>query len=394
MSIASLLFLSGCEFINKAEDTYQSVKNEYNEYRGEGKDERGEKPFTVIYQEDESKIGVLVSSSCAKNDPVGYVYYETPTGTANYLRDITPYIATPGIGNVKPYWDIRYVNPVNKYIDGGVYNEYPDHGIFTGLDVRSGVRNIGVGTYASTSDAQGGIAQSECIDGILAAGTTINLNDAPEQSIFYGGPQSTFAYWFSNSNLLSPWHSNQVGNLVLQGYFDKPLYYNYEDNLGGGVYFNVILKNKNSNIFLNYVIGIYAMGTAWQQEKAGIQYDPTTNIVHIATVVNEKSWWSTKSPRSQELQEITYTKNQKTSDNGIWYDFYRVNISYQNLLEVLKELKNNPPSGAENIDYGLNPADWEVSLLAIQYELEEGGGKATLSGSFKGFEAYFSDFPI
>jgi len=181
---------------------------------------------------------------------------------------------------------------------------------------------------------------------------------------------------------------------VIQASFDKPLYFNYEENLGGSVNFNVFMKNKKNGIMLNFVIGIYAMGTAWQLEKAGIQYDPTTNIVHVATVIKDSSWWSTKSPQSQEIREVLAGEHQKTSDNGIWPDFYRVNISYQNLLEVLKELEVTPPAGAENISYGMNPEDWEVTLLAIQYELEEDGGKAALSGSFKGFEAYTTQLPI
>jgi hypothetical protein len=30
----------------------------------------------------------------------------------------------------------------------------------------------------------------------------------------------------------------------------------------------------------------------------------------------------------------------------------------------------------------------------LQYELEENGGKATMAGSFRGFEAYITKLPI
>ena len=395
-----LFGLSGCsisdvtDVADKAEEVYKNAKNEYDEFKGEGVETRAEKPFTVVYQEDESAKVALISANCSNNAPVGYVHYSTPSSTANYLTDIRSYYTYPGQSSLKPYWDIRYVNPVSQYMNGGSYDFYPNHGEYTGLDTRIGVNNIGVGTDLSISDAQGGIVQSECVGGLIAGGTTINLNDAPEQSIYYGGPQSTFTYFLGSTHLTSPWNANATGNLVIQASFDKPLYFNYEENLGGSVNFNVFMKNKKNGIMLNFVIGIYAMGTAWQLEKAGIQYDPTTNIVHVATVIKDSSWWSTKSPQSQEIREVLAGEHQKTSDNGIWPDFYRVNISYQNLLEVLKELEVTPPAGAENISYGMNPEDWEVTLLAIQYELEEDGGKAALSGSFKGFEAYTTQLPI
>jgi len=53
-----------------------------------------------------------------------------------------------------------------------------------------------------------------------------------------------------------------------------------------------------------------------------------------------------------------------------------------------------PPKGAENQSFGLNPSEWKITAIAIQYELDEKGGKATFSGSFNGFEAYVSQYPI
>jgi len=57
-------------------------------------------------------------------------------------------------------------------------------------------------------------------------------------------------------------------------------------------------------------------------------------------------------------------------------------------------LKTNPPVGAENTDFGISPEDWEVTSIMVQYELEESGGKALLSGSFRGFNAYISEDAI
>ena len=389
-----LLTFSGCELSDKIEREIDRIKNQYEEYTSDG-EPRGDKPFTVIYQQDENAKTAIISSACASNNPMQYTYYQTPSDAhRRFLLDTKNLLSYPGQSILKPFWDIRYVNPVRKYIDGGEYSYYPNHAERTGLDVRSGNRNIGVGTVASETDVGAGIAQSECINGVLTAGTTINLYDAPEQYITYAGPQSTFAYRVGTTARTSPWRADGKGNLMIQGYFDKPLYFNYGGNLGGGVYIGLFIRNKISGKYLNFVIGVYAAGTAWQQEKSGIKFDPTTNIVHVATVIKESSWWSTISPSSKSIQEIFSEENEKTSDDGKWNDFYRVNISYQNLLAVLQELRNIPPEGAEGQDFGLNPEDWEITNIMVQYELEETGGKATFSGSFSGFEVYSSEYPL
>jgi len=394
ISFILLLSFSGCELSDKIEREIDRVKNQYDEYIGDG-DTRGEKPFTVIYQQDENAKIALISSACISNNTVAYTYYQTPIDAQrSFLQDTKNLISYPGKGSLKPFWDIRYVNPVSQYINGGEYTSYPNHGERTGLDVRSGNNNLGVGTGASETDVGAGVAQSKCVDGVLSAGTTINLFDAPEQYINYAGPQSTFAYRIGRTSRTSPWRADGKGNLMMQGSFDRPLYFNYDNNLGGGVYIGLFIRNKKTGKYLNFVIGVYAAGTAWVKEKSGIKFDPTTNIVHVATVIKENSWWSTISPSSNSIQEVFSKENETTSDDGKWNEFYRVNISYQNLLAVLQELKNTPPDGAAGQDFGLSPQNWEVTNIMVQYELEESGGKATFSGSFRGFEAYLSEYPL
>lgn len=401
--LATIFVFVGCDIADevtdkvtdKVEKEVERVKSKYQEYIGAGED-RGERPFTVVYQENESEKATLISSQCSSNETTKYVHYETVVeANRRYLKDTENLVSSPGINSLKPFWDMRYVNPVNKYIDGGDYrDQYPNHGEKTGLDTRNGVNNIGIGTYSSEVETSGVIAQSECINGSLAGGATINLWDAPEQFINYGGPQTTFSYRFKKTALTSPWKSNETGNLVMQGYFDKPLYENYGENKGGSVSIGLFMKNKRKNKLLNVVIGIYASGTAWMEEKSGIKFDTSSNIIHVATVISEDSWWSTISPLSKSIQEVSSISNKKTSDDGRWDDFYRVNISYQNLLAILNELREKPPVGGEGQDFGLSPEDWEVTSLMIQYEVEESGGKAILSGSFKGFEAYLSKNPL
>jgi hypothetical protein len=396
-ALLPVLLLNGCDLGDKIEKEakriYNKVKKKYEEYRGEDEQDQP-RPFEVIYQSESGPKSPIILSQCNYNQSVRYVYFSNPSDAGrNFIRSTNGLVSRPG-AEMKPFWDIRYVNPVNAYIRGGDHSEYPDHAQYTGLDIRNGSNNIGIGTAASQVDASGGIAQSKCINGQIAAGALINLNDAPEQYIHYAGPQNTFVYRFDTSSHIAPWKSDGTGNLMLQASFDRPVYINFGGNIGGGVYFNVFMRNKRTGTFLNFVIGIYAAGDAWVKEKRGIQFDPTTNIVHVATVSSDNSWWSTKSPQSLPLQEITPGNQPSGSNNGQWPEFFRVNISYQNLLVVLQKLSETPPAGAEGRNFGQNPAEWEITTLMIQYELEEEGGKAILAGSFKGFEAYISQYPF
>jgi len=395
MVVSVVLGLSGCSTWDKIEDKakelYAEAKEKYKEYRGEG-EEDAPKPFTVIYQQNPNDKQALVSSACGANHAVQYVYYHTPADTVHVLRDTQHFISYPG--NQRPFWDIRYVDPVSAFIHGGNYDQYPNHGLFTGLDVRTGIRNLGIGTDAAQVEAGGGITESECVDGLIAGGVTINLYNAPNQYIHYGGPQSTFIYQIGNTPLASPWKADGSGNLVLQASFNPPLYYNYSSNIGGSISFGVYLKNRRTGVVLNYIIGLYAAGEAWIKEKRGIQFDPTTRFVHVATVASDESWWSTVSPSSKMITEVFPSPNKTRSDNGQYPDFFRVNIAYQNLQALLNQLNQHPPAGAEGQNFGNNPAEWQITAVMLQYELDEEGGPATFSGSFKGFEAYISHYAI
>lgn len=393
--ITTIFLLNGCTLWDKIEDKakelYEDAKKKYAEYRGEG-EENKPKPFTVVYQTDPNNKRVLISSACGSNHAVSYVYYQTPADTMRVLHDTQSFISYPG--NEKPFWDIRYVDPVHTIMNGGTYDYLPNHGSFTGLDTRRGVRNIAIGTDAATVDAGGGITQSECVNGQLAGGATINLYNAPEQFIYYGGPQSTFIYQIGNNPLSFPWKRDGTGNLALQASFDTPLYFNYANNIGGSVSFGLYLKNRRTGIVLNYIIGIYAAGEAWIKEKRGIQFDPTTRFVHVATVISDESWWSTNSPASKFITEVHPSQNTTTTDDGQWPNFFRVNVGYQNLKALLNELNTNPPAGAEGQNFGSDPSEWQVTAAMIQYELDEEGGAATFSGSFRGFEVYVTQLPI
>ena len=389
LSILLLFTLSNCNLVDKAKKEYERIKNQYEEYVGQ--DNRGERPFTVVYQQNENAKATIIPAQCSSNQTPKFIYFGTQADAMhNIFTAIRNLYSYPPQGILKPFWDIRYTNPVSRYINGEDATQYPNHSTLTGLDARSGTRNITVGSGASQIDKAGVVAQSKCTDDLLTAGTTLNLNDSPEQALTYAGIASTFSYQIDISNHIHPWNSNIKGNLMIQAYFDKPIYHNFETNIGGSVAFNVFLYNPKIKKHLNYVIGIYAYGEAWQREKAGIRFDPTTNIIHVATVIKDSSWWTTKSAKSESIQEIIDTPNKTTKDDNKWKNFFRTNISYQNLLAVLNELKKNPPLEIAGENFGLSPEDWEVTFLAVQYELEEQGGKASISGSFRGFEAFIS----
>ena len=383
------MLLTGCNLVNKAKREVDAAKNKYNEIRNT----RGERPYPINYQEDPSKKTKIISAQCIDNKSMQYIYYNTiQDAHQSYNNDIKNLTSNTAQHIQIPFWDIRYVNPVTKYINKGTYNQYADHSRYTGLDVRSGNKNIGIGTSTSQTNAIGSIAQFKCINGTIAGGTTINLNDSPDQSLDYGGPNTSFKYSLRGNT--KPWEANKTGNLMIQASFNTPLYISHTENIGGGVSFNLFLYNKHKGKHLNYVIGIFAAGEAWIKEKAGIHYDPTTNVVHVATVIKKSSWWSTISLSSNPIEQIYNTSEKDTRKNKNWNNFYRVNISYYNLLMVLEELKKNPPASVAEQDFGLSPEDWKLSSIMIQYELEEAGGSAILSGSFRGFEAYVSEDPL
>jgi len=393
LSFIVLISLSGCKLKEQAKKEYEKLKNKYEE--ATDIIQRGKRPFPVVFQTNEHAKTTIISSQCTENQVPKYIYFNTPEEAQNRIfTAIKNLYSFPTAGILKPFWDVRYINPITQYISGSPATHYANHAKLTGLDSRSGIRNITVGTDASQTDSAAAVVQSKCVNNLITSGTTLNLNDAPEQSIVYAGPQSTFAYHIHSNNHITPWKKNKTGNLLIQTYFDTPIYINFAQNSGGSIAYSLFLYNKHLKKQLNYVIGIYASGEAWQREKSGIRFDPTTNTIHVATVIKDSSWWSTKSPKSDSIIEILSSPNKTTKDDGKWTHFYRVNIAYNNLLEVLKEIKRNPPEAVAGQDFGLSPQDWEVSLLAIQYELEEQGGKALLAGSFRGFEAYISNNPL
>jgi len=334
-------------------------------------------------------IKSVISSAC---NNVNYVHYDTIVDAQyNYYNDTRYLKSYPNRNILKPFWDIRYVNPVTKYENGGSYNYYPSHYKYTGLDTRYGYKNIGIGTSASRWDASGSISQSECIDGALAGGTTINMYDAPVQSLEYSGPQSTFKYEFGD-NSVRPWKSNGTGNYMLQGRFDNPFWGRWDrKNIGGGVNFGVYLYNTRTGKRLSYIIGLYAFGMGRTNEVIDMQFDPTTDIPHISTVAKNNTIYATKSRWSKSIQGarrnmITYSHTKGSH----WTDFFRVNITYDNLKAALSKV--NIFSSRDR-----NPQDWVVESSMIQYELEEadknGNGfkRATLTGSFWNFKTYITD---
>ena len=387
--LAGAIFMtSGCKQLDKIVD---KVVHKYKEYRGKKK--RGPKPFTETFQSENGYKRILITSSCSANHPVRFVYFKTPTDAYNNFFRATNSLMSYPASTLKPYWDIRYVNPISEYVRNGDGSHYANHSKFTGLDARVSGGNFIAGSSASQTDAGGSMVAAKCVDGFIAASTTINLHDAPDMQLTYAGIQSTYAYRISTKSNVYPWGKSD-GNLVLQAHFDEPLYFNYGNNEGGSVSYNVIMRNKRNGKKLNFVIGIYAVGDAWTKEKSGIRFDPTTGIVHVATVIDKDSWWSTKSPKSKSITEFFNQAGKTTKDDGSWPDFFRVNISYNNMKAVLNELKNNPPSSVAGQDFGTNPQDWELTNIMIQYEVEENGGKASMSGSFRGFDVYITKQPI
>jgi len=351
----ALFFLNGCEAFDEM-FKFESKKKIM---------------IDISFQKENDPKTNLISSKCKYNSKPNYIYYKTPyEAKENYFKDTKRYISKKE--NLKPFWDIRYIDEVKNYNNKNDYN----------LLIKTDSFNI---------DDNSNLISSKCENGVLTGKIRLNLFEAPEQNIEYAGPQATLMYKFDGN--IKPWDETGYGNLMIQSYFSNPIYKKFDKNIGGSINFGIFLYNKKLNKEINYIIGIYSLGNAWYNEQAQLKYDPTNNIVHVATVIDNQTFWSTKSPKSEFTLKIKNSLNNTKNSKDINH-FYRVNITYQNLKEVLEELKINPPAEISGEDFGTNPADWQVKSIYLQYELEEEGGKAILSDSFKGFEAYISKLPL
>ncbi len=341
----------------------------------------------IKFQKEGDYLVPIISSLASENEDIKFIYYKTPIDLNSYHLDTLPLQSYPGVNKLKPFWDVRYLNEFTKFTDTEI-----NHSLLTGLDTKINDSFI-AGTSSARGDNSGCVIQTSNINNVLANGFTINLYDAPYIPIEYGGPHISFAYSLQETSLTKPWNISKSGNLMLQCNFDKPYYFNFENNAGGNIVMGLFLRNKLRNKFLNYVIVLYGFGEGVTNETKKLLYDTTSKTVHISTAINDNTKWTTKSPYSK-ISEKIYSANNIPSNDQIWDNFFRVNISYNNLLAVLKELQVRPPAGVQGQDFGLEPSEWEVSSTVIQAEIEEQGGKSILASSFKGFELYKSILPL
>lgn len=316
----------------------------------------------------------IISGRCTDNENVVYVYNRTPSDVNSNFFSQTVNLKT-SLNIQKPYWDIRYINPAQKYINGGTYN-FPNHGIYTGLNVNTGNNNIGFGTNASRYDASGSIIQSECVNGYIAGGAMLNLFDAPLQHIEFGGIAATFAYEFTVNARPSPW-TQHAGNLMIQGLFDNPWYLNIGNNPGAEVNIGLFIKNKFNNQTLHYIVSVYRTNHSFS-ENPNLSFDTNLNLAFVSTLIKNGTKWVTKSPYSKSAEG---SRTHTVSGSSGWNDFYRVNISNTDLKELLEQ--TNRPQ---------RPQDWEVAAIFLQYELAN-EGFASFAGSFRAFEVYKTNQP-
>lgn len=320
----------------------------------------------------------LTSAGCTTADSKvqGLVYAQSPSSIpAGGFPELANWVTTPRnrAGAVmKPYLDFRYVNPVAPR--SSFVNHLPYSSISSiGTDGKAW------GTAAAVGDASGSLMQYKCVNGYLAAGGMINGFDSPSQAITYGGPQGSLTYLFAGdiSNAPSPWTSAGSGNLMMQGQFSKPFHYS-ADNVGGADGgFNIFMRKKTGTPeFLNFVISTHR--SYGLTEDPVLHVDPTTNAVHISTLVADGTNWVTKSPGGTNASGMRTTLLGTES----WPDFYRVNISYANMLKVLQAAGKTS-----------KPEDWAVTAATVQYEFT-GSTQQSLGFSVRAFELYQSDAPL
>ena len=336
----------------------------------------------VLIQSTFASEQPVVSPYCWNNQDIKYLYYQTPAvAHLHYLNDIWSHKTTPSSNTFKPIWDLRYVNSSSPLYDAA------NHSVYTGLDTRDGYEASSFGTSISRWNHGGSIVQTKCINGLLAAGTIVNLWDSPSKSIKDGGPQSSFVYHLIG---VYPWKDYR--NLRLQANFDLPIYYKGAGNTGGNINFILYMHNKYTDKSFSYVIPIFGYGDGYSTKDKKKKIDSNTDIGWVtAPIISEEdgSRYVTRSQYSIKTRNINPNiQSNPTSDDGRWPYFFRANISYNNFNKALSE------NGFSIKDNQLNaPQYWETTLIGIQYEIEEEGGYGSISGSFYGLRADITDRP-
>ena len=185
-------------------------------------------------------------------------------------------------------------------------------------------------------------------------------------SFDFGGPQSSLIYRPSKKHF--PWTNG--GNLMMQVDMTSMNYENLDTNIGGNIAFNLFITNERTGKQINYVISLYALNQGWSEEQPNVLHDTSTKTDFISTVIKPGTKY------------VTMSEHSNLTNEGL--GFFRVNISTENLNTALIE------AGEQNI----NLNDWSINIIGIQFELEEDGGDAILSGSFKGLEIYSTTSPM
>ena len=329
-----------------------------------------------IYAADQT----IVSPYCWNNQDIEYLYYKTPTDTDRLPNDLHSrgLFTDPHSNTFKPMWDLRYVNPSSSLFDA------PNHASYTGLDTRYGNRASAFGTNISRWYNAGSIVQTECVNGLLAGGTMVNLWDTVDQSIGEketGGPQATFKYRIIGN--IRPWNNGK--NLRIQANFDRPIYTKSSGNIGGNISFVASLQNiHNPALQFYYVMPVWGYSNGYGRE----QYIGHDNNLYFASAPfisteDDGTRYAIASQYSNQTFRVTASNNvNPTSDDGIWPHFFRVNVPYKSFQKALND-----------IGHSSKPEDWRVIMLGIQFEIEEDGGKGSIAGSFLGYSAAITDSP-
>ena len=325
---------------------------------------------------------LLVPANCSSNQPTNWVYTEWATDADTVPGKTASWITSP-YGSAAPVfypiWDMRYTNPVFDFNASNPYGLYADHLSVTGISGSDTLTAWAVGSNASLYDGTGSITQVKCVDGYLVFGTMVNGYDSPVQSVGFGGPQATWTYQFFDyvngpsipASAPRPFNVGGTGNLMLQGYFTTPWHGLFAGTGGGQVSFILFfsrIAEPSDNV--NYVITIYLSN-----------YDGTEAIdqAHnfVQSAIRDGTRYTTRSPYSATS---TFTGGTIAAEG--WNTFYRVNVSYQNLANLLA-------------DWGKtgSPSDFALTGASVQFEFT-GDYTQSLGGSVRAFEIYSSDGPL
>lgn len=173
----------------------------------------------------------------------------------------------------------------------------------------------------------------------------IFMHSTYRNNIIYGGNNISIKYIFRNRYVF------KNKSFPLFSFYIKSLMYTNNNSLGGNISVISYFYNKKTNQHITITANAIAFGKSNTKEVKEPRFDPTTNIVHIESMIYKDTIYTTKTTKSDCVVRVDNILNNK---------LFQVAITEQNFKRALSET---------NMD--INIENWELSESMVQIEFEE-----------------------